>query len=37
MTAKEVANRIRYLHGKRFVVIIIGLEATWGLEGPPSI
>ena len=34
MTAKEVADRIRYLVNNNFVAISIGPEATWGLEGP---
>ena len=34
MTAKEVADRLRYLHEKGFVAVSIGPEATWGLEGP---
>ena len=34
MTAKEVADRIRYLVDNNFVAISIGPEATWGLEGP---
>ena len=34
MTAKEVADRIQYLHRNNFVALSIGPEATWGLEGP---
>lgn len=34
MTAKEVADRIGYLHDNGFIAISVGPEATWGLEGP---
>ncbi len=34
MTAKETADRIKYLHENKFVALSVGPEATWGLEGP---